>query len=165
VAGLAEQGLSPVVIVLGRKLNRKQAKLAEIFRIELLGSRGVPIVNKEILGGIDAVNFHLEAPLTPNRRPRASENAPVPEVKRQRQNGSVLPTNHGKAWERVDLATLAASFVAGATLDELAAQCGRTRQGVLSQLQRLAHGNDALYGKLAELGMLKQQEAYRQLVG
>jgi len=131
----------------------------------LLGLRGVPIVNKEILGGIDAVKFHLEAPLSPKRRPRTGESAPVPEVKRQRQNGSALPTNHGKAWEPADLAALAASFIAGAMLDELAAQCVRTRLGVLSQLQRLAHGNDAVCGKLAELGMLKTQEAYRQLAG
>jgi len=36
---------------------------------------------------------------------------------------------------------------------------------VLSQLRRLAHGNDAVYGKLAELDMLKTQEAYLQPFG
>jgi len=166
VSSLADVGLKPAIIVLERKPSRKQAKLAEIFWIELFGSRGIPIVNKEILGGIDSVNFHIEPPITPKRRLKQTSEVQAysTELTRQKQHkNKTLPENHGKAWQQTDIESLIAAFASGSTIEQLAEIFSRTYFGILGQLQRLATSNEAVYGRLAELGLLKSQEAYRHL--
>jgi hypothetical protein len=164
VRELEAAGLKPVIAVLERKPNRRLAKIAEVFWIELLGSRGVPIVNKEILGGVDAVGFHVRHAPTPKRRSPETPEIATAVQKLQRRPES-LPAKHGKPWSESDIQGLRREFESGATLEDVAATFERTYLGVLGQLQKLAHKNDVVYGKLAELGLLKSQEAYRQAAG
>lgn len=159
VSNIKSNGFIPLMVILERKIDRKSARRSEIFWIELLSARGVPIVNKEILNGIECVAFHTSGIREQSIRKKVASH----ESTNKAADPSIgKPENHGKSWEGEEVKALQASFILGVTLDELSVAHKRTRAGILGQLTKISRGNKKVYLRMAELNLLPSQEAYRQ---
>lgn len=158
---ITERGLAPAMVVLERKPDRKRARLSEIFWIELLASRGIPIVNKEVLGGIDAVAFHQSGIREQDKRHR--EESKADNQLSTSDNSQEKPKNHGKSWSEEEVTNLVKSFLKGESCESLALIHGRTEAGILGRLEKVSRENAAVYDRMAALSLLPSQISYQQL--
>lgn len=153
-------GQEPILVLLEKKPNRKQAYYSEKFWIELFGSRGIPIANKEIMNSLNVVDFHTKPKNVVFREKSEGFELSSTLLRAGTISKAQKPINHGKTWSQEDLRDLKGKFLDGSSIEDLASIYKRTTLGILSQLIKLSSQDEDIYFKLANLKLLPNQEAY-----